>query len=200
MADKAGEEKDKKPTADAEPPKTDAKPPAVDAKSDTSAELEAARKAQADTEAQLKVEKAASEQQASQIQALQASMKQLQKENREARFTEIAKDWSGDKKHHVSMLETLSQMEGGETSALFTGYVTQQKATAEQLKESALFKEIGSSGPAPDSAAAELEAKARKLSDDSAGKLTYQQAYDQVYSTDAALRTRVNEEERRATN
>jgi hypothetical protein len=97
MADKAGEEKDKKPTADAEPPKTDAKPPAVDAKSDTSAELEAARKAQADTEAQLKVEKAASEQQASQIQALQASMKQLQKENREARFTEIAKDWSGDK-------------------------------------------------------------------------------------------------------
>jgi capsid assembly protease len=198
MADKVGE--DKKPVAVVDPPKTEAPPVLTILKADTSAELEAARKAQADTEAQLKAEKAASEQQAAQIKTLQDGMAALQKENREARFTQIAKDWSGDKKHHVSMLETLSQMEGGETSVLFTGYVTQQKATAEQLKESALFKELGSSGPAPDSAAAELEAKAKKMAGESAGKLTYQQAYDQIYASDAALRTRVNEEERRANN
>lgn len=199
MADKAGEEKDKKPTADLEPPKTDAKPPVVDAKADPSAELEAARKAQSDTEAQLKAERLASEQQAAKIKGLEDGMAALQKENRAVRFREIAKDWSGNADHHVSMLETLSQMEGGETSALFTGYVTQQKATAEQLKEGALFKELGSSGPAEGSAEAQANTKATDLM--AADKtLTKEQALEKVYAADPALYGRVREEERKSVN
>lgn len=60
------------------------------------------------------------------------------------RFGEVVTGWYGKADDNVGMLVKLAQA-FGEGSAEFANYVTQQKAIAEQLKNSQLFNEIGTS-------------------------------------------------------
>jgi signal peptide peptidase SppA len=165
--------------------------PPADPKPDAATESNrlALEKAQADAEAAKK-----------QADAAQAEIALLKQQARAIRFTEMAKGWAGVPAQHVAVLEHLAQAEGGEESELFKGYVTQQKAITEQMDTAKLFGEIGSSQPVEGSASADIDAQAKKMSAESAGKLTYQQAYDQIYASNKDLRARVDEEERRASN
>jgi 2'-5' RNA ligase len=59
------------------------------------------------------------------------------------RFGELSANWFGKADDNVNMLTKLAQA-FGEESAEFATYVTQQRAIAEQMKQSKLFEEIGS--------------------------------------------------------
>lgn len=189
-ANAMAEEKDPKPAADAQP-KTD--PPKVEAKPvDDTAQLEAAQKAAAETAQQLDAERAANKELSEQVASLQSGVAELQKQARATRFAELVKDWIGESAHHVAMLETLSGMEGSEASKLFTDYVTQQKAAAEQVRTSKIFGELGSSAPAEGSAEAELDRLAKEKA--AAEKTTYQIAYDAVMVANPELVKRLRAE------
>lgn len=166
----------------------------------STAELEAAKTEAAETARKLAEAEAEKSELAKQVEALQSGVAELQKQARATRFTEMAKDWIGEGPHHIAMLEALSAMEGGETSKLFTDYVTQQKAAAEQVRTGALFQEAGSSVPAEGSISAKVEAdiKALRVSD---SNLTYEQAYDRVrMGLPAASRKEFDLEQRRTAN
>lgn len=185
--------------AQTDPPKADAEKPKADAKAekppDSTAEVEQlkADKAKAEQDAQAKATELAAEKQAR--EALEGRMAAMEKKDRDTRFGILAKDWSGDKAVHLDMLEHFATSEkDGEESARFKAYVTQQNAHAEQLRQSDLFKEIGRGEPVAGSADAEWEAAARKLQTESGGKLTIEQARDQVWTNNADLRKRYNAE------
>jgi DNA repair exonuclease SbcCD ATPase subunit len=75
------------------------------------------------------------------------------------RFGEVVTGWYGKPEDNVAMLVTLAQA-FGEGSNEFNTFVTQQKAVAEQLKNSNLFSEIGTNKQAeePKSAAQKFSA------------------------------------------
>jgi hypothetical protein len=73
-------------------------------------------------------------------------------------------------------------------------------AAKAQIEDGNLLKEIGSNAPVEGSASAEIDAKAKKRSEESQGKETYQQSYDAIYAADPSLRSRVDAEERRSVN
>lgn len=153
-------------SAAAQPPKPEADKPAEAKKAaDANAEVEQlkADKAKAEDEAKAKATELAVEKQAR--EALEKRMAAMEKKDRDTRFGILAKDWSGDKAFHLDMLEHLATSESdGENSARFKAYVTQQNAVAEQLRQSGLFKEIGSNGKAvSDSAVLQADAEAKAL-------------------------------------
>jgi len=119
----------------------------------------------------------------------EARLATLEHERRVAKFTDLVLDyeggarWFGDAEQHVTMLETLATS-FGETSDVFTGYVNQQQALAAQLRQSALFTEIGSSqAPERGGAEAQIEAMTKQRQADRP-QLSYAQAYTEVLSTD----------------
>lgn len=127
----------------------------------------------------------------------------LTKENRRKRFTDIVREFSGKGDDHVSMLEFIADHETqGEESDRFKQYVEGQKALAEQLKASDLFKSIGDErGGEPKTAAEELDALTKKyMTDNPTEKLTYPQAYDRVMTQNPALYNRHTEETRKEVN
>jgi hypothetical protein len=122
-------------------------------------------------------------------EAAEARLATLEHERRLAKFTDLVLDyeggdrWFGDAEQHVQMLETLATS-FGEDSAVFTNYVSQQQALAQQLKASDLFREIGSSqAPERGGAEAQIEAMTKKLRSDRP-QLSYAQAYTEVLETD----------------
>ena len=126
---------------------------------------------------------------AEQNQALADRVARMENEATEKRFGEMVNGptpWYGDADKHVGILKTLAST-FGEDSDEFKTYVDNQKAMAEQLAESVLFKEIGSSnsGNGPD-AGAKLDAAARKLMSEDA-TLTYAQAYTLATEQNAQL-------------
>ena len=126
---------------------------------------------------------------AEQNQALADRVARMENEATEKRFNEMVNGptpWYGDADKHVGILKTLAST-FGEDSDEFKTYVDNQKAMAEQLAESVLFKEIGSSnsGNGPD-AGAKLDAAARKLMSEDA-TLTYAQAYTLATEQNAQL-------------
>lgn len=167
MADK--ETKPDVNAVDAQPAKTEGDKDKVDAVADkpaaSAAEVEQlkADKAKAEQEAQARATELAAEQQAR--ADLEKRMAAMEKKDRDTRFTSLAKDWSGDKSFHLDMLEHLATSEkDGEGSERFKAYVKQQNATAEQLRQSGLFKEIGSNGHVvSDSAVEQADAEAKAL-------------------------------------
>lgn len=71
--------------------------------------------------------------------------------------------WFGEPAPHVSVLETLADT-FGEDSAQFRAYVTQQRATAEALRQSAVFTEFGSDASGGEQSAwGQIQAKAKSL-------------------------------------
>lgn len=162
-------------------------------------QLAASEKKAADKDTQLAEEQKKTSALGDQVQTLQSSVSELQRQARETRFTEMAKGWPGEPKTHIAMLEHLAQSEGGESSELFKAYVTQQKAASEQLKQSKLLDEIGSSAPAEGSADALIQAKAKELqaADPS---LTPQQAFDKAWTGNPELAKQYREEQARSVN
>lgn len=138
----------------------------------------------ADLEAELAQSRESQEMAAAQVVELEATA-------RAQRFEDLIGSgdsaWAGERATHLQMLQMLGNA-GGEDSAEFAAYVTQQKALTAQLVDSALFTEIGRGGEeagSGGSVAAQIEVKARKLAE-SAG-ITYEQAYTQVISGNPEL-------------
>ncbi|HEX7334222.1 MAG TPA: S49 family peptidase [Pyrinomonadaceae bacterium] len=199
-ANEMADEKDKTPAdkvkTDALPPR-DADKPKVEAASEKqdTAEVDKLKADKAQAEADVKAKDVELAAERAKAEGLEKRMAAMEKKDRDTRFGIVAKDWSGDKAVHLDMLEHFATSEkDGENSARFKAYVTQQNAHTEQLRQSGLFKEIGSSSAVEGSADAEWEASAKKLQAESGGKLTIEQARDQVWAGNAELRKRYNAE------
>lgn len=125
----------------------------------------------------------------------------LEKAARSKRFSELSKDWIGDKAKHVGMLEHFATFdEKGEESEMFKDYVTTQNATAEQLKAAGLFTEIGSSAPAEGSITEMVNTKVKTMRE-ADPKLTDEIAFENVWQTlSVAEKEQYREEDRRLTN
>ena len=149
------------------------------------------------------IERAQAEAEAAKKEAAdaKAEIEKLKKDARTARFNTLAKDWPGEPAKHVAMLEVLAtSQEGGEESATFKDYVTQQNAIAEQVRTSKLFEEVGSSQPVEGSISAKVEADIKKRMD-ADPNLTYEVAFDQVRaSLPVAQRQEYDNEQRRSVN
>lgn len=129
---------------------------------------------------------------ADEAKASTAALAVMQKTDRQRRFTDLVAGkggendggpWVGDPTKHVAHLEALSE-KFGETDPVFIGYVEQQSGIAAQVKDSDLFKELGTSAaPAtagdPDS---KLDAIAKGIMAKDPAK-TYAQAYNEGLST-----------------
>jgi hypothetical protein len=119
-------------------------------------------------------EKAEADARAAQVTAaLDTSNERIAKmetDARHARFRALSAEWHGDPAGHVDLLEQL-----GEDSAAFRFYVQQQNAVAEQLKDSNLFKDIGSSRqPEGTTATERLTSAARQIASEE--KVSFAQA------------------------
>jgi len=205
-ANEMAEEKEKTPDkATTDPPKADGgnakAETAADKPTDANvAEVEQLRadKAKAEQEAEAKAGELAAEK--AKAEGLEKRVALMEKKDRDTRFGSLAKDWSGEKSFHLDMLEHLATSErDGEQSPRFKAYVTQQNAVAEQLRQSGLFKEIGSSGPAEGSAEAAIQAKADAIRTANP-KLTKEQAWDQAWTANPDLQSQYRNEERISNN
>ncbi|MGE5619545.1 MAG: phage protease [Sphingomonadaceae bacterium] len=112
----------------------------------------------------------------------------METEARRKRFEDIVlgrqegtRRFVGDPAKHVGFLMKLATA-FGEDSEEVRQYIEDKRAEAERIATSETFKVHGTSGPAPSSAEAQLEAMARKRAEDSAGKLSHAQAYAEVVS------------------
>jgi hypothetical protein len=119
-------------------------------------------------------EKAEADARAAQVTAaLDTSNERIAKmetDARQARFRALSAEWHGDPAGHVDLLEQL-----GEDSAAFRFYVQQQNAVAEQLKDSKLFEDIGSSRqPEGTTATERLTSAARQIASEE--KVSFAQA------------------------
>lgn len=115
--------------------------------------------------------KQASEAAAAEAKQAAEQVAAMQAEARRRQFTEQAKDWYGPVNEHVSFMESLSD----EQMAFYT---RQQRAYAEQLRDSALFSRFGRTGGADDGASnaeARLEAEVKKIQ--ASENLSYHAAY-----------------------
>lgn len=124
----------------------------------------------------------------------------LEKTNRAMRFGELSKDWAGEKATHLDMLEFMATT-CGEDSERFKAYVTKENATAAQLKAAGLFTEIGSSSQGDATGAmAAMETEAIKMSEESQGKLTKEQAFAQIWEKKPVQFREQYREEQRSVN
>jgi signal peptide peptidase SppA len=146
-------------------------------------------------EAELRAAKALTESQATALQKLTDQNKAMAADARRKRFTDEVLGrsdasgvrWFGEPEKHVAMLEHLADS-AGEDSALFTGYVTQQRALAEQMRSSKLFGELGSGhGDATGGdVVAKMTAMANKRVADGQAK-SFGEAIGQIEREDGAL-------------
>jgi len=112
----------------------------------------------------------------------------LEKDKRTSRFTEISRNWIGERQGHIDMLELIvNATEKGEESTEFKAYVESQNAAVERVRTAGLFTEAGSTAPAAGGAIQKIEAKARKMAEDSAGQLSYEAAMTAVLEAEPQL-------------
>jgi Tfp pilus assembly protein FimV len=124
-----------------------------------------AAKAEAEAEA-----KAKAEQLTVALDASNERIARMESDAKRTRFRAMAEGWHGDAEKHVDVLASLADDE-----QLFGFYVQQQNAVAEQLKDSALFRELGTDRePTGGTATEQLHAIASKLATDE--KLSFAQA------------------------
>lgn len=164
-------------------------PPAAPAPPEPPAEPTASTADQQVLQAQVKAQQEA-------LTAAQARIAAMEADARTARFTALAQGWYGETAAHLSLLETLAAS-GGEDGSAFQAYVTQQKATAEAMRQSKVFANLGSDRAGEGSAWATVEARAKLIVKENPGT-TIQQARVQAMESDPDLYSRY-EEERRGT-
>jgi hypothetical protein len=117
----------------------------------------------------------------------------LEKDARSKRFSDTINDAAGNgakrfigaTEDHLSFMEFIAEHDG-ETSDRMSKYVEQQRAHAEQVRASGVFKEIGRTGEGENTALAQLDAKAKALQASETG-LTYAVAYDRVMAENPEL-------------
>jgi len=100
----------------------------------------------AEVESSAKASEAALAEERERREAAEKRVSNLESEAQRSRFAEIVKTpspWYGDPEKHVARLMKLSEA-FGEDSDVFQEYVADQRAQAEQLSKSEIFKEIGS--------------------------------------------------------
>lgn len=146
-------------------------------------------------EAELKAAKSLTESQAVAIKGLSDQNTAMAAAARRTRFTTevLGKSdasgirWLGETDKHVAMLEHLANT-AGEDSELFKAHITQQRALAEQVRSSALFKEAGSGqgGSAGGDVAGKLNAMAQARISDGRAK-SYGEAMAQIEREEPAL-------------
>lgn len=129
------------------------------------------------------------------IQTLTETNRAMQRDVRRKRFTdevmgkspESGALWAGEVAKNVSVLETLADAVG-EDSETFKDFVTQQRATAEQIRTSGLFSEVGSgtSGAGTGNAAEKLNAMAAARVAEGKAK-SYSEAMGQLEREQPAL-------------
>lgn len=120
------------------------------------AQMQAQLAAKEADEAEAKVR---AEQLAAALDTSNERIAKMEGEAKRARFRALSAEWHGDPAGHVDLLEQL-----GEDSAAFQFYVQQQNAVAEQLKDSKLFEDIGSSRqPEGNTATERLSSAARQI-------------------------------------
>lgn len=149
----------------------------------------------AELQAKLAATQAAADANAEQSKLLADRVKAMETDARRKRFTDevmgksdaSAIRWFGETAKHVSLLEHLADT-AGEDSPIFTGYVTQQRALAEQMRSSKLFEEIGASGGESSAATAwdRVEAEAKRLTE-ADSTLSLPAAVDRVLATNKKL-------------
>lgn len=92
--------------------------------------------------------------------------------------------WFGEVDAHVAVITTLAQT-FGEDSTEVKAYVQAQRATAEALKQSKIFEEIGSDGDKAETGAQKLDRLARERA--AAAGVPFAQAYTEVLGENPAL-------------
>jgi hypothetical protein len=137
--------------------------------------------------------KTASEQTATALKQAAERIQAMETDARRKRFTTLATGdkqsprWFGEVVKHVSLLETLADTFDGEDSEQFKGYVQQQRAMAELLRESALFREVGTDASGrPPSAWSKIEQQAKTLREQDR-TLTHEQAISRVIASEPQL-------------
>lgn len=103
--------------------------------------------------------------------------------------------WVGPIDDHVRMCRALAEKFGRESWELAT-YIQTNRAFAQQLKSSQLFKELGSSHTTPSGLGAydRIEIKANELRRQNPG-MTFEKAFDEVLTTDHDLRAAYGREQ-----
>jgi 2'-5' RNA ligase len=137
--------------------------------------------------------KTASEQTVTALKQAAERIQAMETDARRKRFTTLATGdkqsprWFGEVVKHVSLLETLADTFGGEDSEEFKGYVQAQRAMAEQIAQSALFREVGTDASGrPPSAWSKIEQQAKALREQDRA-LTHEQAISRVIASEPQL-------------
>lgn len=106
-------------------------------------------------------------------------VEKMEKDARARRFAEIVKDFTGKADDHIGFMESLAE-KFGEDSKEFKHYVEREKATAEQLRKSNLFSELGSDAEGRTQTALDkMNAEAKKLCE-ADKSLSFPQAFAKV--------------------
>lgn len=173
------------------------------ADTNTTSTTQAAEPTQAQQYAELQVElaalrnenvglKSASEQTATALKQAAERIQAMETDARRKRFTSLATGdktsprWFGEVVKHVSLLETLADT-FNEDSEQFKDYVQAQRAMAEQIAQSALFREVGTDASGrPPSAWSKIEQQAKALREQDRA-LTHEQAISRVIASEPQL-------------
>lgn len=141
----------------------------------------------AETQARTKAEELLSTVQTDATQANKRVAK-LEADARRTRLTALATNFTGDRAAKTTLMEQLAD-KFGEDSEQMKAYVADQNATAAQLRESGLFKEVGASGETAENATAEakLDAEAKRIA--KADGISYEAAYDRAMTENPSLYT-----------
>lgn len=116
------------------PPKSEAREPSV---------AQAQAQAFAEVQAKLAASETVAQQYAEQIRHLEEQVGAMQQAERRQRFTELARDFIGETAPKITLMEHLADT-AGEESALFSAYLSEQRAQVEQARQARLFSVVGS--------------------------------------------------------
>ena len=152
----------------------------------------------AELEAKLAAEQSARAANETALKQASEKIAAMESASRRKRFTDevmgkgdaSATRWFGEPQKHVALLEKLADT-FGEDSGEVQQYVEQNRATAELVQQSGLFREIGSDhGSETGSPEAQLDAHARAYQEKHAG-VTFEQAYARTFKEHPELQRQI---------
>jgi hypothetical protein len=138
------------------------------------------------------------------------TIQNLTNSNRDIRFRELVSgvevfadgtrkrgpQWAGEVADHLAQLAFIADhAEKGEESEQFATYLKTQRAAAAQTNRPAIFRELGhGEEPEGDSATEAVGERAKKIVEESGGKISFRQAMSQIEQEDPASFSRYREE------
>jgi hypothetical protein len=124
------------------------------------------------------------------LEASEREIKRLTAEARERRLSALVAGFQGEDATHLLVLRHLAET-AGEESEVFTGYVAQQNALAEQVRTGKFYAQFGADGfpegdvNTPAGADAKLTARAKALAKEEG--ITFEKAYVKACSENPEL-------------